>query len=109
MCRPGTGYTSGMYIVSLTDTEYQALKVLISAGKGAARRLAHAGILLKPDEAIVEFVCFPEHFLNGYCPPLGELSYSVVRNEQLRRKTVAKLFFSLPVGEDPRWTAVGNK
>ena len=49
------------YIVNLTDGERQMLKALISAGKGAARRLAHARILLKADqgltdEAIVEAV-----------------------------------------------------
>ena len=37
------------YVVTLTDDERQALKTLISAGKGAARRLAHARILLKAD------------------------------------------------------------
>ena len=37
------------HVVTLTDDERQALKALISAGKGAARRLAHARILLKAD------------------------------------------------------------
>src|SRR5438445_7388282 len=49
------------YIVTLTDTERQLLHGLISKGKGAARRLAHARILLKadqglPDQAIVDEV-----------------------------------------------------
>jgi len=49
------------YIVSLTESERSALKALISTGKGAARRLAHARILLKADQglsdhAIVEAV-----------------------------------------------------
>jgi len=39
------------YIVTLTEDERQALRELIAAGKGAARRLAHARILLKADQA----------------------------------------------------------
>ncbi len=42
------------YIVTLTDTERQTLKTLISAGKGAARRLAHARILLKSDQGLTD-------------------------------------------------------
>jgi|SRR5450756_1019528 transposase len=38
------------YIVTLTDTERAELRKLISSGKGAARRLAHARILLKADQ-----------------------------------------------------------
>lgn len=38
------------YIVTLTEDERQHLMGLISAGKGAARRLAHARILLKADQ-----------------------------------------------------------
>jgi hypothetical protein len=44
---------SGMrkkYIVTLTEDERQHLTTLISTGKGAARRLAHARILLKADQ-----------------------------------------------------------
>lgn len=46
------------YLVTLTDPERAALRALISTGKGAARRLAHARVLLKadqglPDDAIV--------------------------------------------------------
>ncbi len=37
------------YVVTLTDEDRQTLRALISAGKGAARRLAHARILLKAD------------------------------------------------------------
>jgi len=49
------------YIVTLTEDEREALREMISAGKGAARRLAHTRILLKADqgltdEAIVEAV-----------------------------------------------------
>jgi transposase len=49
------------YLVSLTADERDQLTSLISAGKGAARRLAHARILLKADqgwsdEAIAEAV-----------------------------------------------------
>jgi transposase len=49
------------YIVTLTDAERQDLRALISRGKGAARRLIHARILLKadqglPDQAIVDEV-----------------------------------------------------
>jgi hypothetical protein len=38
------------YKVTLTDTERQLLHGLISKGKGAARRLIHARILLKADQ-----------------------------------------------------------
>src|SRR5437879_7980707 len=49
------------YIVTLTDPERQTLHGLISKGKGAARRLIHARILLKadqglPDQTIVDEV-----------------------------------------------------
>lgn len=49
------------YIVTLTNDERETLNKLISAGKGAARRIAHARILLKADqgltdEAIIEAV-----------------------------------------------------
>ena len=39
------------YIVTLTAEERQALSDLIAAGKAAAKRLAHARILLKADAA----------------------------------------------------------
>jgi len=42
------------YIVTLTDTERQTLKALISVGRGAARRLAHASVLLKADEGLTD-------------------------------------------------------
>lgn len=37
------------YIVTLTDEERQMLQEVLSRGKGAARKLAHARILLKAD------------------------------------------------------------
>lgn len=37
------------YIVTLTDEERQMLQEMLSRGKGAARKLAHARILLKAD------------------------------------------------------------
>ena len=40
------------YIVTLTDAERAELGKLISSGKGAARRLAHARILLKADQGL---------------------------------------------------------
>lgn len=40
------------YIVTLTDAERQELHGLISKGKGAARRLIHARILLKADQGL---------------------------------------------------------
>lgn len=43
--------TCAKYIVTLTDEEQEELTGLISVGKGAARRLAHARILLKADQS----------------------------------------------------------
>jgi transposase len=40
------------YIVTLTDPERAELRKLISSGKGAARRLTHARILLKADQGL---------------------------------------------------------
>ncbi len=37
------------YVVTLTDEERRSLRALVSSGKGAARKLAHARILLKAD------------------------------------------------------------
>lgn len=48
-------YTWGMqkkYIVTLTEPEREQLKSLIAAGRGPARRLAHARILLKADQGV---------------------------------------------------------
>jgi len=42
------------YIVTLTETEQVQLRKLISTGKGAARRLAHARILLKADQGLTD-------------------------------------------------------
>ncbi len=39
------------YIVTLTDEEREMIKGLISSGKGAARKLTHARILLKADSS----------------------------------------------------------
>lgn len=38
------------YIVTLTDSERASLRKLLTSGKGAARRLTHARILLKADQ-----------------------------------------------------------
>jgi transposase len=40
------------YRVTLTEEERQSLEHLISRGKGAARKLLHARILLKADESV---------------------------------------------------------
>jgi hypothetical protein len=37
------------YVVTLTDEERQRLRALIASGKGPARKLMHARILLKAD------------------------------------------------------------
>ncbi len=37
------------YIVTLTDEERRSLRALVSSGKGAARKLTHARILLQAD------------------------------------------------------------
>jgi transposase len=37
------------YVVTLTDTERRSMRGLVSAGKGSARKLAHARILLQTD------------------------------------------------------------
>lgn len=42
------------YIVTLTDTERAELRKLISSGKGAARRLTHARVLLKADQGLTD-------------------------------------------------------
>lgn len=42
------------YNVTLTDTERAELRKLISTGKGAARRLAHARVLLKADQGRID-------------------------------------------------------
>ena len=40
------------YIVTLTDPERVVLRKVISSGKGAARRLVHARVLLKADHGL---------------------------------------------------------
>lgn len=42
------------YIVTLTDAERASLRSLISTGKGAARRLIHARVLLKADQGLLD-------------------------------------------------------
>jgi transposase len=42
------------YIVTLTDSERATLRTLISSGKGAARRLTHARVLLKADQGLAD-------------------------------------------------------
>src|SRR3989337_756114 len=56
MCWSGNLYNLGMkkYIVTLTNDERLTLDKLISAGKGAARRIAHARILLKADQGLTD-------------------------------------------------------
>ncbi len=39
------------YVVTLTDEERRSLRGLVSSGKGAARKLTHARILLKTDSS----------------------------------------------------------
>jgi transposase len=45
---------SKKYIVTLTEAERAELRKLISTGKGAARRLAHARVLLKADQGLTD-------------------------------------------------------
>jgi transposase len=42
------------YIVTLTESERVELRKLISTGKGAARRLTHARVLLKADQGLTD-------------------------------------------------------
>lgn len=42
------------YIVTLTESERQTLRTMLSRGKGAARKLMHARILLKADASADE-------------------------------------------------------
>lgn len=42
------------YIVTLTEAERQTLQAMLSRGKAAARKLAHARILLKADACVGE-------------------------------------------------------
>jgi hypothetical protein len=45
---------SKKYIVTLTDAERIELRKMVSSGKGAARRLMHARILLKADLGLAD-------------------------------------------------------
>ena len=40
------------FVVTLTDAERRSLRTLVSTGKGAARKLMHARILLKADAGV---------------------------------------------------------
>ena len=40
------------YVVTLTDEERRLLRALVSSGKGAARKLTHARILLQADSGV---------------------------------------------------------
>ena len=42
------------YVVTLSEGERDSLGALISKGKGAARRLAHARVLLKADRGLTD-------------------------------------------------------
>jgi len=74
------------YIVTLTESERSALKALISSGKGAARRLAHARILLKADQGL------PDHAIGEAV----EVSRPTV--ERVRRRFVEE---GMEVALDP--------
>jgi hypothetical protein len=45
---------SKKYIITLTEAEQAELRKRISMGKGAARRLSHARILLKADQGLTD-------------------------------------------------------
>lgn len=64
------------YIVTLMEEERQALRALISRGKAAARKLTHARILLKADQA-----------LGG--PGLGDAA--IAREVQAGRATIERV------------------
>lgn len=53
------------YIVTLTDTERETLRTLITSGKGAARRLAHARVLLKADQGLPDQTIVAEVDVSG--------------------------------------------
>lgn len=75
------------YIVTLTDSERTELHKLISSGKGAARRLAHARILLKADQGLIDRQIAAE----------VEVGHSTV--ERVRRRFVEE---GLAASLDPR-------
>jgi transposase len=75
------------YIVTLTDSERQDLQALIAKGRGAARRLIHARILLKADQGLPD-------------PAIGEaVEISRPSVERVRRRFVEE---GLEAALDPR-------
>ena len=78
---------SKKYIVSLTDTERAELRKLISSGKGAARRLSHARVLLKADQGL------------GDERIASEVEVGVATVERVRRRFVEE---GLTASLDPR-------
>jgi len=75
------------HIVTLTDLERADLRKLISSGKGAARRLAHARILLKADQS------FPDERI------AAEVEVGRATVERVRRRFVEE---GLEASLDPR-------
>ena len=75
------------YIVTLTDSERAELRKLISTGKGAARRLAHARILLKADQGLTDQLIAAD----------VEVGHATI--ERVRRRFVEE---SLAASLDPR-------
>ena len=68
------------YIVTLTDPERALLRKLISSGKGAARRLVHARVLLKADHGL------PDHTIGD------EVEVSRTTVERVRKRFVEEGF-----------------
>lgn len=75
------------HIVTLTDTERAELRKLISSGKGAARRLTHARVLLKADQGLTDDQI------------ASEVEVGVATVERVRRRFVLE---SLEAALDPR-------
>jgi len=75
------------YIVTLTEAERAELHKLISSGKGAARRLTHARILLKADQGL------PDRQI------AAEVEVGQATIERVRRRFVEE---SLTAALDPR-------
>ena len=75
------------YIVTLTDSERAELRKLISSGKGAARRLTHARVLLKADQGLTDDRI------------ASEVEVGVATVERVRRRFVLE---NLEAALDPR-------
>ena len=75
------------YIVTLTDSERADLRKLISSGKGAARRLTHARVLLKADQGL------PDQLIAADV----EVGHATI--ERVRRRFIEE---GLEVSLDPR-------